>query len=258
MAKEAYYFSHDANAHNDPKILSMICDYGMTGYGMFWVVIENLREQDEYKLMQNNNTWKALAMQMQCKPEEVKEFVEKCVYEYALLMNDDTCFYSQSLINRMNKYQDIKEKRSEASRKRWGNQGLEQMQSKCNANAMQKESNCNPKERKGKERKRKENISYTDDFEKFYLQYPNPFNKEQTFKNWLNILKTDKVENIMKALEVYKQELSKKPTSDKQYITRSTNFVGQHQEYKGYLEKYKPKTQTPITPFVPKIRLIDG
>ena len=42
MAKDAYYFSHDANARLDPKNQAMICKYGMAGYGMYWIIIEML------------------------------------------------------------------------------------------------------------------------------------------------------------------------------------------------------------------------
>lgn len=30
--KDVYYFSHDANALSDPKILAMRCDYGFESY----------------------------------------------------------------------------------------------------------------------------------------------------------------------------------------------------------------------------------
>ena len=30
--KDTYYFSHDANALSDPKILAMRCDYGFESY----------------------------------------------------------------------------------------------------------------------------------------------------------------------------------------------------------------------------------
>ena len=139
MAKDAYYFSHDSNAHNDTKILSMVCDYGMKGYGMFWVVVENLREQGEYKLKHEKSTWKALSMQVQCTVDEVKKFIEDCIYEYALFdMAEDLYFYSNSLNRRMDKYQNIKSKRVEAANKRWAN--TMQTESKTHANALQKDA----------------------------------------------------------------------------------------------------------------------
>ncbi|MFG6179738.1 Lin1244/Lin1753 domain-containing protein, partial [Halomonas sp. THAF12] len=63
--KNTYYFSHDGNARNDPKILSMRSVYGSEGYGWYWIIIEMLREQEDYKIKINKYTWNALAMQMQ-------------------------------------------------------------------------------------------------------------------------------------------------------------------------------------------------
>jgi hypothetical protein len=145
MAKEAYYFSHDSNAHNDTKILSMICDYGMAGYGMYWVLIENLREQSNYSLKHDKQTWKALAMQMQSTCDAVKKYIEDCIYEYALLdISEDMYFYSRSLNRRMNKYLESKEKRIAAANKRWNKENnAKDMQSTCNANAMDMQSNAN-------------------------------------------------------------------------------------------------------------------
>lgn len=38
--KDVYYFSHDANALSDPKILSMRCDYGLE---RIWFILGNYR-----------------------------------------------------------------------------------------------------------------------------------------------------------------------------------------------------------------------
>jgi len=47
--KDAYYFSHDSNAKDDPKCVLLIEQLGLEGYGIFWVLIETLRDQPEYK-----------------------------------------------------------------------------------------------------------------------------------------------------------------------------------------------------------------
>lgn len=149
MAKEAYYFSHDANSRTDPKILSMMLDYGIEGYGMFWIVVENLREQSNYKLKQDKTTWRALAMQMHKTVDEVKVFITDCIKEYELFINDETFFYSESLLRRMNKKDEITQKRKDAANARWkdkNNASDMQMHSKSNANDMQldaKESKLN-------------------------------------------------------------------------------------------------------------------
>lgn len=44
------YFSHDADAMNDPKCMLLIAQLGMEGYGAFWALVETLRSQPDYKL----------------------------------------------------------------------------------------------------------------------------------------------------------------------------------------------------------------
>jgi len=48
--KDAYYFSHDCNAQDDPKCMMLIDDLGMEGYGIFWALIEKLRAEKDYTL----------------------------------------------------------------------------------------------------------------------------------------------------------------------------------------------------------------
>jgi hypothetical protein len=45
MAKDAYYFSHDSNSQDDPKCMMLIDQLGMEGYGIFWALIEKLRNE---------------------------------------------------------------------------------------------------------------------------------------------------------------------------------------------------------------------
>ena len=144
--KDAYYFSHDSNARNDTKILSMRCDYGLEGYGMYWMIVEILRDEAGYKLKLDKCTYRALAMQMHSKPDAVEKFVDDCINEYGLFVSDDHAFWAESLLRRMGKLEDIREKRKAAANKRWNNEKDMQVHSKSNASAMQD----NAKERKGK------------------------------------------------------------------------------------------------------------
>lgn len=59
--KDAYFFSHDCNARNDPKILALRSIYGAEGYGVYFMLIEILREQPEYKLPITKYIWNTLA-----------------------------------------------------------------------------------------------------------------------------------------------------------------------------------------------------
>jgi DnaD/phage-associated family protein len=173
MSKEAYYFSHDANARHDPKILAMRSEYGITGYGVYWIIIEMLREQENFKLPMKKYVFNAIAMQVQCKDyakDDAKSFVENCINEYELFASDGDFFWSNSLLKRMEKKNDLSEKRREAARKRWAKDSND---NETDANAMQNDANAMQTDaRKGKESKRKESKTTTTTTEK---AGPNPF-----------------------------------------------------------------------------------
>ena len=140
-AKDVYYFSHDCNARNDEKILAMRSVYGLEGYAMYFMTVEILREQNEYKLEITKYIWNTLAMQMHTDVQKVKDFINDCVDEFHLFVIENNFLYSESLIKRMNLFKEISEIRSKAAKKRWENSNDMQNECKSNANAYQKQSN---------------------------------------------------------------------------------------------------------------------
>ena len=140
-AKDVYYFSHDCNARNDEKILSMRSVYGLEGYAMYFMIVEILREQNDYKLKITKYIWNTLAMQMHTEASKVQKFVDDCVSEFQLFEVSDDFLYSKSLIKRMGLFKEISEIRSKAAKKRWENANDMQNECKSNANAYQMQSN---------------------------------------------------------------------------------------------------------------------
>jgi len=159
MAKEAYYFSHDSNARHDPKIGAMRSVYGSEGYGWFWILVEMMRESEDYKLdMQGKYIFNAYAMQMHSDSTTIERYVHDCIQEFGLFNSDGNHFWSESLLRRMQLREQTSEKRRAAANKRWKNTPKTdesmQMHSNSNANGMQgKESKL--KESKGNEIKEK-------------------------------------------------------------------------------------------------------
>jgi len=130
MAKDAYWFSHDANARHDPKICALISVFGIEGYGKYWIIIEMLREQKNYKLSINNKYgYDVLAMQMQCSKDATVEFINACVNDFidaegiGLLQSDEKYIWSNSLNERMQEMETKKQQRIEkaklAAKVRW-------------------------------------------------------------------------------------------------------------------------------------------
>lgn len=110
--KDAFYFPHDSNAKDDIKCVELIGDLGLEGYGVYWVLIETLREQPDYtypiKLLP------ALARRFGSEPD----MFQKVVRGYELfVVEDEKIFFSVSLKRRMQLYEHKKEQAREAGKK---------------------------------------------------------------------------------------------------------------------------------------------
>lgn len=119
MSKDAYFFSHDANARNDIKILKLRRQLGLEGYGIYFCIIEILRDTAEYKLPLS--AIEDIAYDI----NTAKEKVEAVVLNYKLFLVEEDMFFSSRLIRNMSYYQETKGRLSEAGKKgmkkRWGN-----------------------------------------------------------------------------------------------------------------------------------------
>jgi hypothetical protein len=109
--KDAYYFSHDSNAKDDPKCVLLIEQLGLEGYGIYWVLVETLRDQPEYKYP--ISLLPAIARRYNSTTEKVKTVV----FNYGLFeIQGDEFFYSESLLIRMQRLEDKRVKASIAGK----------------------------------------------------------------------------------------------------------------------------------------------
>ena len=113
--KDARYFPHDHNARHDPKIQALIKKYGIEGYGRFWIIVENLRETNGYKLNGKKYVWESLAEQTKSSVEDIKQFIKDCIEEFELFNESDGYFYSESLLERMAKLEAMRDKKRSAA-----------------------------------------------------------------------------------------------------------------------------------------------
>jgi hypothetical protein len=109
--KDAYYFSHDSNARNDIKILRLRRSLGLEGYGIYFCLIEMLREQDDYKMSMSSIP--DIAFELHTSDEKVKAVI--CAADLFVIDNEQ--FFSARLNRSMEEYKSLKIKLSEAGRK---------------------------------------------------------------------------------------------------------------------------------------------
>lgn len=116
---------------------------GWEGYGMFWGVIELLRNESTHKMQKH---YSSIAFALQTHEDKIKMLIN----DFDLFCQDDDLFWSESLLKRMELKEIKSDKMRNAANKRWNKDDdakAMQMHSTSNAEAMQL------KERKGKESK---------------------------------------------------------------------------------------------------------
>lgn len=169
MGRDVYYFSHDVNASNDPKIIVMKELCGVIAYAWWWILIEQLAVQEDYKLPMDKITFTGLGIAFGMKQNEAnassneanvsktkqaEAFINLLINECELLETDGEYFWSPSLVRRnllrKNKQVEISRKRSEAGRLG----GLKSAEQRSKTKQMLQANEANEaNQAKGKERK---------------------------------------------------------------------------------------------------------
>lgn len=141
MKKDAYYFSHDANAQDDPKCMLLIDQMGMEGYGIYWGLIEKLRAEKDYKLPLD------VMAPFAKRWGTSKEKVETVIKSYNLFKISQNYFFSLRLKNSMQKKTELARASISA---RWSNTNVIRTNNKRITNEIRNDT-IKVKEKKGKE-----------------------------------------------------------------------------------------------------------
>ena len=171
MAKDVYYFSHDVNASNDPKIVAMESEFGVISYAWWWKLIEKLASSEDYRLPFKKYTFIALDKELGILNENERPlnenertffcsnksflFVNSLISDFELLECDDEYFWSPSLIRRQEERRSKFEKKQEQRRLAGIKSGEARRKKEQNRTVVQQTSTAveqnEQKERKGKE-----------------------------------------------------------------------------------------------------------
>ena len=138
----ANYFSHDSNARNSEKIIKLRMRHKSAGYGVFFMILERLRESSNYMSVKDYNV---IAFDLREDASLIKSVVED--FGLFVFTEDGKYFYSESFMKRMNLKDQVKEGRSLAGKK-----GMESRWKKQNDNNVITDvtENDNKKEKKSK------------------------------------------------------------------------------------------------------------
>ena len=253
MAKDAYYFSHDSNARNDPKCSALIAEYGMEGYGLFWVLVEIFSEQENYKLEKFPKLYEAIAKQCSSTAEATRSTIEALINDFNLLCEDEKYIWSISLLRRMEEKENKRQVKVEAGRQGGLKSGFVRNQGKQNeAQPKQNEAVLEanePKESKVKERKVK-NI-YISDCEYLWNLYPEKDGKISAMKKLPKLIEKygkDQMERTIKRYIESVDQRRAKGFPDLKYKNGSTFF---NDGYGDYLDENQQSDEKPLESFKP-------
>ena len=144
MAKDAYYFSHDFGARNDPKLQKVLMKLGQEGKGVFWDLIEMLFEEGGMLMLSECESYAfALRTDEKC--------INSLINDFGLFNKDNIYFWSESVNKRLKQRSEKSEKARQSAMDRWNKDANASIE---NANALRIESDSNAiKEIKSNENK---------------------------------------------------------------------------------------------------------
>src|SRR5574344_2051879 len=94
MAKN-FSFNHDASAFSNAKLMNLVQKEGLSGYGIYWAILEFLRMQPEYSAS------RVTLSQLARKTNTTQKKMKRIISDYDLFVLTDDRFYSPGLSERM-------------------------------------------------------------------------------------------------------------------------------------------------------------
>ncbi len=213
MDKDAYYFPHFSNARQDRKIKRVRKELGLEGYGIYFMLLETLRDEAGFKFPVKDID--LLADEFGTSEQKVRAVVAN----YELFQIDELeMFFSANMVNYLQPYIDKKIQAKEAVTLRWARKKLEQGRDITQEEAElirtynERNSSCNTNKSKVKEikvnkskvDKNKEEYNPSEDFDLFWEAYNKKENKKKCIDKYKLLYKKKQLPEIQKHIEIIK------------------------------------------------------
>jgi len=182
MEKEGFYFPHFCNARHDRKIKRLRKELGVEGYGIYFMLLETLRDQHDLRYPLEDVD--LLAEEFNVSEQKVR--VTICNYQL-FEIDDEQKFFSPKMLLYLEPYYRMKEQRREAGLKSAAKRKLNE----SSTTVQQPFNDRSTKERKEKESKVNE-IKEKENKEEeakgfFVLEY-----RDELFNRWIKYKKEKK------------------------------------------------------------------
>lgn len=221
MKKDAYYFPHFSNARHDRKIQRLRHDLKNEGYALYFMLLETLREQPDYKYPINDI--ELLAMEF----STTETILKTVVFKYDLFtIDEDGTFYSAKLIEYLQPYLRSKEQRRQAVLSRWNKiKNTDDVNTGEDAAVIRPYNDRTTPVIQRKEKKRKENNInplYPPEFETAWADYGRKGSKVKAAAEW-GKLTPEQRERAEKHIPLYVQSREAKYRKDfERYLSYQT------------------------------------
>ena len=159
-SKDAYYFPHFCNARHDRKIKRITKELGVEGYGIYFMILEVLREQSEMKYPIEDID--LLADEFRTSEQKVRTVI--CNYDL-FTIDEDNMFFSPKLFLYLQPYFNMRKQRIDAGKRSAETRKIRMLGRPFNDRSTTAEQS---KVKKSKVKKNKEGIYISP--EKFYEQ----------------------------------------------------------------------------------------
>lgn len=251
IMKDAFYFPHFSGARNDRKIKRLRKELHAEGYGIYFMILEILRDQADFSFPMDDLD--LLADDLNTSEQKVRVVI--C--NYGLFeVNDSNCFWSPKFVQYLQPYLEKSARGKEAARARWEKEKIKQignqqsnnafayanayanaLQMQCggNADAMQRE------ERKEKKEKRREEVE-----EKTNPTTPKIFLNE-TLKS-IDVLMTDAlsdkinfVEHVMRENKMTEFQISGALSSFVNFLKSGGELVKTSKDFRFHFQNWLKK-----------------
>ena len=110
--KDTWYFSHDYNARADEKIKRLLKKHGMTGYGIFWAIVEDLYNNDNELSLD----YDGIAYDLHHPDPGI---IRSVINDFGLFIVNNGCFGSDSVERRLSERNAKSERARQKALKRW-------------------------------------------------------------------------------------------------------------------------------------------
>lgn len=115
--KQSFYFPHYLNARNDEKILQLRAEFGLSGYALYFMILESMAEADSGIVQRKSIP--GLCLSYGSAKQQLLDVFDFCI-EIQLFIEDESGIYSKRMLEHISFRTERSKSGKKGSNKRWG------------------------------------------------------------------------------------------------------------------------------------------